>query len=85
MRGQSIVLSAGTGFQVFLFREGMKARRTDGCSIQPNNVLVALYKRADIRALLDALAAETMSAFFGGLTRLGNTNKGLKELDFPKV
>ena len=76
--------TTGIGFQVCLSREGMKARRTDACSIEANNTLVALYKHADIRTLLDALAAETMCAFFGGLTRLGNTYKGLKELDLSR-
>ena len=62
----------------------MKARRTDACSVECNNTLVVLYKHPDIRAVLDMLAAETMSAFFGGLTRLGNTYKGLKELDLSQ-
>ncbi|KAL3153347.1 hypothetical protein ABBQ38_011687 [Trebouxia sp. C0009 RCD-2024] len=73
-----------TGFQVFLSREGMKATRTDACSINPNNTLVALYKHADIRALLDTLASEAMSTFFGGLTRLCNTYTALKELDLSQ-
>ncbi|KAL3153351.1 F-box/LRR-repeat protein 14 [Trebouxia sp. C0009 RCD-2024] len=62
----------------------MNTRWPGACSIKTNNKLVALYKHPDVRALLDALAAETMSAFFGGLTRLGNTYKGLTELDLSQ-
>ena len=46
--------------------------------------MIALYKHPDIRALLDTLAAEAMLAFFGGLTRLGTTFQGLKELDLSQ-
>ena len=62
----------------------MNTRRPDACSINPNNKMIALYKHPDIRALLDMLAAEAMLAFFGGLTRLGTTFQGLKELDLSQ-
>ena len=62
----------------------MKTRKPGTSTITPNNKLVALYKHPAIRRLLDTLATETMSAFFGGLTRLGNTYKGLKKLDLSQ-
>lgn len=62
----------------------MKATRTDACNIKANNTLVTLYKHANIRALLDTLAAEAMSTFFGGLARLCNTYTALKELDLSQ-
>lgn len=81
MGQQYTVSTTGTGFHMFLSREGMKPRRTDACSIKASNALVSLYKHADVRALLDTLAAETMSTFFRGLSRLGSSYIGLKELD----
>ena len=81
---EQLLSTAGTGIHLFLSREGMKTRQPGTSTITPNNKLVALYKHPAIQRLLDTLATETMSAFFGGLTRLGNTYKGLKKLDLSQ-
>ena len=57
----------------------MKASRDD--ARRTRITLISLYRHADVRAILDTLAVDTMCAFFRGLTKLGTTYIGLKELD----
>ena len=60
----------------------MKASRADTrTTSSARSTLITLYRHVDVRVLLDTLAADTIRALFQGLSRLGHTYVGLKELD----
>lgn len=45
------------------------------------NTLINLYRNDNVRSILDKLATDTLSTLFRGLSRLGHTYYGLKQLD----
>ena len=74
--------TVGTGLQLFLSREGIKASKADtSTASSARDTLINLYRHADVRAILDTLAANIMWALYRGLSKLGHTYIGLKELD----